>query len=44
MSKTELVGPSHSMKDTMDFASQVLGSRRKSSSTLSQGIAVQLMV
>ena len=32
------------MNDTMDLASHVLGSRRNSSSTLSQGIAVQLMV
>ena len=41
MSNTELTGPKYSMNLPTDFASHLRGFLRKSSSTLSQGIAVQ---
>ena len=44
MSKTELTGPSPSMKLTMPRASQVRGRARNDSSTLSHGSAAQLTV
>ena len=43
MSNTELVGPSQTMKRCTELASQPRGFCRNSSSTLSQGMAVQLM-
>lgn len=39
MSKTELIGPSHSMKETIEPASHLRGRSRRASSTLSHGSA-----